>query len=655
MDAPKTTYVQLQAENARLRALLGPAQQQFESDLRLALREADLVFWTWDIPSGRTETFGAWHDLTVSDLAACLRRVHDDDRAAVEQQLGPVLRGEASSYALRHRLVLDDGTVLWVDSRGRAILGPDGTVERVVCTTRDVSARREAEIAARTSQEGLAAIIEHAPSIAIQTYDQDGRILSWNRASTAIFGFSAEQAIGRRIEEVMLSEQEAATFRATLAAIAADGKTRGPCEYPVIRRDGTAATVLSSAFALPSAQGRLFVCMDIDITERKRADEQVLQAARIESIGRLAGGVAHDFNNILTAILGWSDIAERGIAATSPTHRALSQLRVAAERGAKLTAQLLAFARKQVLLPCCFGVDAAVAKILELLRPLIGEDIQLQSALAAPTAAVRMDPGQFEQVVVNLSVNARDAMAGGGTLTVATGIVIGDDSDPRIPRGPWASITVDDTGDGMSAELQARIFEPFFTTKGEGKGTGLGLATSLTIVLGAGGSIFVDSHVGNGSTFTVLLPLVGIEPSSVVPAAPLPAARTGNETILLVEDEEAIRELAAQWLVDHGYRVLSASDGEEALAVAQGTPRIDALITDVIMPHIGGLELALLLTGMRPNLCVLYTSGYIDRGYDVNDLASAGSDFLQKPYQLRELGERLRRLLDRKSVTTPGS
>ena len=639
----------LEAENARLRAVVaGPAWEHGEH-LHLAMQAARLVFWNWGIASGLVQWVLGPGPATSTTIEDCKRQLHPDDMARVEACSAAVMAGTSEGYTVTHRVLRMDGSVPWMETHARAVRDAGGALIRIVGTTMDVTDRLRAEDALRASEERLSAIIENTPNVAVQGYDAEGRVLFWNRASERQFGYSAAETIGRTLDQLMLSAADAAGFRDLLAAIAVDGLPRGPYESFVTRRDGTGAVMLSTTFALPISVGRVFVCMDIDITERKQVEEQALRNARVESIGRLAAGVAHDFNNILTAILGWGDLAERALPPGSPVVRSLVQLRTAAERGAKLTGQLLAFARKQVVQPKVIDVDAAVAGVLDLLRRLIGEDVELVAHFAARPAAIRIDPGQFEQVLVNLAVNARDAMPDGGRLSVSTTVIGPEEAAASgVGAGRAVRIQVSDTGDGIPVEVMPRIFEPFFTTKDLGHGTGLGLATCQTILHHAGGRILAANQPGSGAHFTILLPLVD---AALTPEEPARIAvdLRGSETVLVVEDEEPIRELTRRWLFDHGYRVLVAADGEAALSIsAAHVGAIDVLVTDVVMPRLGGIELVQLLSPERPAMRVLYTSGYADRGFDLAAMRGAGCDFLQKPYQLRELGERVRTLLEHK-------
>ncbi|MGH7171399.1 MAG: HDOD domain-containing protein [Gemmataceae bacterium] len=386
----------------------------------------------------------------------------------------------------------------------------------------------------------------------------------------------------------------------------------------------------------------------------RRSEEQLRQAQKMEAIGQLAGGVAHDFNNLLTIISGYSDLLLNGILGPQDSAReAVTEIRKAAERATTLTRQLLAFSRRQVLNPQVLVLNSVIQDMDKMLRRLIGEDVQLASLLAANLDAVKADPGQIEQVLLNLAVNARDAMPQGGRLTLETANVVLDEtytrSHPGIQPGPFVMLAVTDSGCGMDEATQARIFEPFFTTKGAGKGTGLGLATVYGIVKQSGGSIYVYSEVGRGTSFKVYLPRT--EETSIAhlrPAGPTPPARAGGqETLLIVEDDDSVRALTRTVLRGHSYNVIEAVDAEEALRWVEEHPQpIHLLVTDVVMPGMSGRALAERLSASRPELKVLYVSGYTDDAVVRHGLLEAEIAFLQKPFTPDALARKVRELLD---------
>lgn len=391
------------------------------------------------------------------------------------------------------------------------------------------------------------------------------------------------------------------------------------------------------------------------LTDRTPLDDHLRQGQKMEAIGRLAGGVAHDFNNMITIISGYSDMLLESLSTNDPAREMVGAIKKASERAAGLTRQLLAFSRKQVLKPRRVDLNTLIADFDILLRRLVRENIVLTTTTAAESLPVLIDPGQIEQVVMNLVINARDAMPHGGKLTVSTARA--DDvarrraSDADLPTGPYALITVSDTGCGMDAETRAHLFEPFFTTKEPGKGTGLGLATVYGIVRQSGGRIDVQTAPGKGTTFRIALPLSPEAPAQVAGTTPRAIAGRGTETILLVEDEDGVRLLAREALRAAGYRVLEASHGVEALVRArQYHGPINLLLTDVIMPHMGGPELVERLTAMFPNVKTIYMSGYTDSTVVHEGVLSRSVAFLDKPFTSDELTQEVRRVLDENSA-----
>ncbi len=393
------------------------------------------------------------------------------------------------------------------------------------------------------------------------------------------------------------------------------------------------------------------VGVSIDITERRALEDQFQQAQKMEAVGRLAGGVAHDFNNLLTAILGYCELVLANAGQNDSLRADIAEIQNAGTRAAGLTRQLLAFSRKQIIEPIVLDLNAVVTDIRAMLGRLIGEDVKIVLGLQPKLAPVKADRGQVEQVVMNLAVNARDAMSKGGTLTIETANVELDDHYAKTHRdvkpGPYVVLTMTDTGTGMTPQVRARLFEPFFTTKEVGKGTGLGLATVYGIVMGSGGSIGVYSEVGRGTSFKVYFPRA--DPVEIVVDAPTPVARprAGTQTVLVVEDADELRELAKRLLQRQGYTVLMAADAEEAVRRFEENPSIDVLLTDVVMPGASGPELTGQLVEKRPGLKVIYMSGYTEDTIVQHGVLKAGIAFLHKPFTSEMLGRKIREVLDR--------
>jgi signal transduction histidine kinase/ActR/RegA family two-component response regulator len=410
-------------------------------------------------------------------------------------------------------------------------------------------------------------------------------------------------------------------------------------------------TFVSTQVAVAIDRKRADEALRHAVTEHHHLEEQIRQAVKVEAVGRLAGGIAHDFNNILTAILGTTQLLQRELGPEAPHYADVEEIRRAAERAADLTRQLLAYSRRQVLAPRVLDLNAVVRGLDHMLRRLIGEDVELINVLAQQLAPVRADPGQVEQVIVNLAINARDAMPRGGKLTIETANIDLDAAFARahpgaIP-GSYVQLRVDDTGAGMDAETRAHLFEPFFTTKSVGKGTGLGLATVYGIVKQSGGYISVDSEPGRGTVFAIFLPrTTGTPEPPAGPQSPGQPAR-GTETILFVEDEETVRTLSVRALRRLGYQVLAAPGGTDALLVAKGHKGlIHMVLTDVVMPGLGGRELVRQLAVMRPEMKVLYISGYSDEAITQHGVLDPGTAFLQKPFTPDRLASKVREVLD---------
>jgi PAS domain S-box-containing protein len=418
------------------------------------------------------------------------------------------------------------------------------------------------------------------------------------------------------------------------------------------RKDGVTITVRISGRAVAGGDEPTDVLEAIaeDITARRVLEDQFRQAQKMEAVGRLAGGIAHDFNNLLMVICGYTEVMLSQLALGDPLHPKAEAIQQASDRASTLTRQLLAFSRKQLLELKVIDVNAIVADMERLLRPLIGEDIELSTQLEPAVGCTRADAGQLEQVIMNLVVNAKDAVPNGGKICIRTASVNLDDSqhpeNPVIKNGPYVMISVSDNGQGMDRETQARIFEPFFTTKEKGKGTGLGLSTVYGIIKQSGGYVFVQSEPGRGTVFTIYFPRVD-EPSEARGDNPVSLASVGgSEIILLVEDEESVRQLVRETLEARGYQVLQAGDGNAALAVASSHEgSIHLVITDVVMPGLSGHELVEQLLPTRPGIKVLYLSGYAQDAFATRSAAEAQKAFLQKPFTLQSLARKVREVL----------
>jgi two-component system cell cycle sensor histidine kinase/response regulator CckA len=472
--------------------------------------------------------------------------------------------------------------------------------------------------------------------------ERDGSITWVNPAFTRITGFSAIEATGRKPSILRSGKHDDAVYDTLWQTILAGQVWDG--ELTNMRKDGQLYLEAQTITPVRDTRGEIshFVSVKRDVSQRRRFEEQLRQSQKMEAVGRLAGGVAHDFNNILGVIMGYAEILKRRIPTADPLQGKVAEILKAADSAAGLTRQLLAFSRKQVLQPRVLDLNLVVADMDKMLRRLIGEDIELKTSLREPLGSVQADPGQIEQVLMNLVVNARDAMPGAGSLLIETAAVELDASSltlhPGARPGPHILLAVSDTGEGMDKETVSRVFEPFFTTKALGKGTGLGLSTVYGIVEQSGGHIEVYSEKGLGTTFKVYLPRIeGTATRARLEAAPRPPLAV-SETILLVEDEPSLRAMIRETLGDGGYSVLEAGTPRQALDVAaahQGP--IDAVLTDVIMPGMSGRELAERLSPLRPKAPVIYMSGYTDDAIGHHGLLDAGTLFLQKPFTANAL------------------
>jgi two-component system, cell cycle sensor histidine kinase and response regulator CckA len=526
----------------------------------------------------------------------------------------------------------------------------DPIVSGIVVNTRDITEQKAAEEALRASEERYRTIIETAGE-GIIIRDSEDLIIFANQRMADLLGYSLEDLMGRHFMDIVC-EDDRSTVKELLSR-----RRPGPREQFDLRArraDGTDIWGIVSARPMADGNGRYIgaLTMFTDITSRKQLEEQLRQAQKMEAVGRLAGGIAHDFNNLLTAIRGHAELLLGEMSGHHPLRADIEEINKAAERASTLTRQLLAFSRRQILQPRILDMDMVVVEMEKLIRRLIGEDIELQTKPAAKAARVRADRGQLEQVLMNLAVNARDAMPSGGRLTIETSIVDLDEQYTRfhpgsIP-GAYVRLGVTDTGVGMDARTLSHVFEPFFTTKAVGKGTGLGLATVYGVVKQSGGYIAVQSEAGLGTSFDIFLPRVLEEADTMrEPHARLDPHRTG-QTVLLAEDEDAVRSLASRILRKHGYQVLEARDGYDALRVADSFAGfIHVLLTDVVMPRMGGRELVERLTPVRPGMRVLYMSGYTDDALVHHGvLTGTGTWFLEKPFTPDSLAMKLREVIE---------
>jgi len=565
--------------------------------------------------------------------------------AEAAARIGAAKSGHDVEPFFETELVRRDGSKIWVEANV-ANVQKDGQLIGRLAVVRDISSRRRAEAALRETSETLRTLIDASP-VAIMSLDLAGRVTVWNRAAERMFGWSDREVLGQPLPTV--PEDKRTEFEAAVAR-----NRRGEAsiyETQRNRKDGSLVNVLTSTAAILDSEGRVVATMAIivDMTEQKQLEEQLRQAVKMEGIGRLAGGIAHDFNNLLTVIAGRIYLLMSELPAGHAMRRDLQLIEQTGERAAALTRQLLAFSRKQILAPVVLDLNEVVTSMKQLLERVLGEDIDLIIDLDPSLDRVLADQGQLEQVILNLAVNARDAMPDGGQLVLESSNVEVDDTYVRqhveLPPGPYVALAVTDTGIGMNAETLARIFEPFFTTKEVGRGTGLGLATAYGIVKQSNGHITVYSEPGDGTTFRVYLPKAqGNVAATVAVEISTPS---GTETVLLVEDDLDLRTLAHEILQQQGYIVLESEDAADAIRIAdEYTGSIHLVITDVVMPKMNGRALARAIQEHRPDAKVLYMSGYTDDAIVRQGVLEPGTPFLQKPFTPGTLARKIRQVLD---------
>jgi len=568
-----------------------------------------------------------------------LNRVHPEDRPRVETAMQAVSSGLSQTYEAQFRIVRPDGTTCWFDSRGVMVYDES---PRVIGITIDISKLRRSEADYRS-------IFETAP-YGIFRSSAAGRFLLVNPALTNMLGYDSESEVLSLdiARDLYCNPGE----RAQLVSRLIETGYIKDVEAEWKRKDGRIITVRSSAVLVRKENDGIEIFQGFiqDVTEREILRTQFWQAQKFEAVGRLAGGVAHDFNNILMVVGCYAELLKQRKVKDDNVTRYADHIHQAATRAVLITRQLLAFSRQQILESEVLDLNTVVSELGKVLPRLLGEDIAVVITLEPMLHRMKTDRGQMEQIIMNLAVNARDAMPKGGRFEIKTENVELDATHaakhPPMHPGPYVKLTVVDTGIGMNAETQSRIFEPFFTTKDRGKGTGLGLAMVYGVVKQSSGFIWVDSEVGRGTTFDVYFPQVG-EPITrdSKPRAAM-AASSGSETILLVEDEEALRAATCEFLQSRGYTVLAAGDGAEAMRICeQHTGNIDVILTDLVMPGMDGVEVAKAVATRYPDIHVLYMSGYIDRS---REEPGAGAVLLQKPFDLTVLASKLRAVLETK-------
>jgi two-component system cell cycle sensor histidine kinase/response regulator CckA len=573
----------------------------------------------------------------------------------------PAARPFRSGIVAHHELRQDlEGQVRYLYATAMPIKSLRGTVEQTIVMLQDVS-RLEV---LRKSQEALIESearyrnLFNSITDAVIVTDPQRRIIDANPAFTDQFGFSLEEMRGRPTLDLYVDPAEFGAFGDVLSRLQPDHTVIRTLRFR--RKSGEEFLGESAAFQLKDRGGAIkgYVGLIRDVSERGRLEERLRQSQKMEAIGRLAGGVAHDFNNLLTVIMGHSGLLMAGLRDQPALQTRVDQISRAGDRATSLTRQLLAFSRKQILAPSVLDLNVIARDMEAMLKRLIGEDVRLETITRPDLGRVMADRGQIEQVIMNLAVNARDAMPGGGKLTIETdNVALEEDytlNRPGARPGEYVMLSVSDTGVGMDAETKAHLFEPFFTTKGRGKGTGLGLATVYGIVKQSNGYIWVYSEPGKGTTFKIHLPRVWDQCEEPESAAKPAAELAGTETVLVVEDEEAVRNLVRSILESTGRKVLDAAEGAEAIRIArehQGP--IHLLLTDVIMPGLSGREVAEKVSSLRPETAILYMSGYTDEEIARHGVVEAGIALLEKPFTPDRLKEKVAEILRPSPVRGP--
>jgi two-component system, cell cycle sensor histidine kinase and response regulator CckA len=563
----------------------------------------------------------------------------DQARAIAVVKMAERLRGIAGTH--EHRFRRKDGGEVWTLVNSNPLCDHQGRFEESIVLITDISARRRSDEA----RNRLAAIVESSED-AILSEDLQGIVTSWNRKAEQLYGYSAAEIIGQPGSILVPQRVD---------------ESKGVLHHETRRRrkDGSSLDVSVTVSSIRNAAGEVVGVSRIvrDLTEQRRTEaalrrteEQLRQAQKMEALGILVGSIAHDFNNALSVVLAYAYSMIEAFSPGEPLRADAEEIRQAAERAAGLTQQLLAFSRQQVLQPRVLDLEQIILGVEKVLRRIVGEETDVKLLFGEAVNKVCADPGQIEQVLMNLVINARDAMPDGGKLIVELSNLqlepLEGADQLGLPEGPYVMLAVSDTGVGMDAATRERVFDPFFTTKDKGKGTGLGLSTVFGIVQQSGGNMWVYSELGMGSTFKIYLPATD-RPVETIAAPMLATVQGGTETILLVEDEEQVRKASRAILHRSGYKVLEAPNAGEALMIAEQYPApIHLLLTDLVMPHINGRTLAERLTKARPEIRVLFMSGYTDRSIVHHGMLDVTVHFLQKPVTPTVLNRKVREVLD---------
>ncbi|OGR16222.1 MAG: hypothetical protein A2X81_00635 [Desulfobacterales bacterium GWB2_56_26] len=636
-----------------------------ESERRLekAERIAHVGWWERDYGAGcitlsdeASRIFGLPPTERCHDLATWHELIHPEDRPQIVQAAADALRG-GPRYDVEYRVIRPNGEMRTVHSRGDARRAVEGQPRRMFGILQDITELRQAEDELRAGEERYRALYRDNPSMFF-TLDGEGTIVSVNDFGASQLGYTPAELEGQSILNLFYAEDQAPAHEQMKVCLQ-HPRQIFHWQFRKVRKDGSLIWVEEYARAVDRPNrdiSVLVVCQDITARKQLEAENEQLtaqfyQTQKVESLGRLAGGIAHDFNNLLIPIIGYTDLGLRELTAGSKLHADLTQVKKAAKRAADLTRKILAFSRQQVLELSVLDLNVVIVEFNQMLRRMIGEDVLLQTFLSSTLDPVKADRGQIEQVLMNLAINSRDAMPGGGKLSIETENAFLDEAYVRkyagdLSPGRYIMLAVSDTGQGMDAETQRRIFEPFFTTKASGKGTGLGLAIAYGIIKQHQGHISVYSEPGHGTTFKIYLPQAKETLPGLLPSIKEPTSMFGTETVLVAEDEDMVRKLVCETLQAHGYDVVEAASPTGCLELASTRATIHLLLTDVIMPEMNGQELYRKLTAIHPNCRVLYMSGYTNHVIADLDILGKGVNFLQKPFTIQDLIKKVREVLE---------
>jgi len=625
--------------------------QESEERYRLLFERHPNPMWVYDV---ETLAFLAVNNAAIHSygysrqefLAMTIKDIRpSEDIPALIERVKQLPQGDGPCGAWRHRK--KNGTLIDVEITRHAVTFGCRPAELIL--PRDVTDRKRAEEATRASELRFQVFMNNSPAIAFMK-DEEGKYLYVNEPFARSFGKPQAEWLGKYDADVW-PDEIAKRLRANDVAVLA-GEHLVELEEIVPMPDGKLHYWLVFKFPFHDPSGKKVLAgMAIDTTDRKQLEGQLRQAQKMEAIGQLAGGVAHDFNNLLTVISGYSELLQHHLSADETLRKHAEQIKIAGDRASALTRQLLAFSRQQVLRTVVLDLNSAVTDLLQMLPRLIGEHIELNTVLDPRPTFVKADPGQLEQVLLNLAINARDAMPSGGTLTIETAnVALNEAACHRlgtISPGDYVRLMVRDSGCGMDTATQTRIFEPFFTTKDVGKGTGLGLATVYGIVTQSRGAISVNSAPGRGASFAVYFPASQAAEEQPKDGATHTDPPPGWETVLVVEDQQSVRGFVRNLLMLNGYRVLEAADGSEAMRICRQHPgEIQLVVTDLVMPGMSGRELAERIAKEQPEVKVLYMSGYTDDSVVHAGVAEAGIVFLQKPFSPTTFTHKVREVLD---------